>query len=88
MLTEDHEIFHEGKEDIIIAGLKASSCQHIDDTGCRVNGKNHYAHILCNDCFTSYFTRQRKDRLTLLDILCRGNLKFDLNEDSYHLCLS
>jgi hypothetical protein len=85
MLTEDHDIFHEEKEDIIIAGLKASSCQHIDDTGCRVNGKNHYAHILCNDYFTSYFTRQRKDRLTLLDILCRGNLKFDLNEESFSL---
>lgn len=85
MLTEDHDIFHEEKEDIIIAGLKAGSCQHIDDTGCRVNGKNHYAHILCNEYFTSYFTRQRKDRLTLLDILCRGNLKFDLNDEAYSL---
>lgn len=85
MLTQDHEIFHEEKEDIFTAGLKAGSCQHIDDTGCRVNGKNHYAHIICNEYFTAYFTRRRKDRLTLLDILCRGNLKFDINEEAYTL---
>ena len=85
MITEDHDLFHQEKEDIIDAGLKANTYQHIDDTGCRVNGKNNYTHILCNPYFTGFFTRPKKDRLTLLAILCRTELKFKFNESSYAL---
>ena len=85
MITEEHDVFHQEKEDIIDAGLKANTYQHIDDTGCRVNGKNNYTHILCNPYFTGFFTRPKKDRLTLLAILCRTELKFKFNESSYAL---
>jgi uncharacterized protein (DUF4415 family) len=85
MITENHDIFHQEKEDIVNAGLKITPFQHIDDTGCRVNGKGHYTHILCNPYFTAYFTRPNKTRLTLLDILCRSELKFQLNHASYAL---
>ena len=85
MITEDHDLFHQEKEDIINAGLKANTYQHIDDTGCRVNGKNNYTHILCNPYFTGFFTRPKKDRLTLLAILCRSELKFKFNESAYTL---
>ena len=54
LLTENHEVFHNEKEDIVDAGLKASPCQNLDDTTCRVKGNNHYAHILCNDYFTAF----------------------------------
>jgi hypothetical protein len=47
MLIEKQDHFHQEKEDIIEAGLKATPYQHLDDTGSRVNGKNHYTHILC-----------------------------------------
>jgi len=85
MITDGHEHFHQEKEAIIDAGLESTVYQHIDDTGCRVNGKNYYTHILCNPYFTAYFTRQRKDRLTVLGILCRGELKFLLNQETYEL---
>jgi hypothetical protein len=85
ILIEDHDGFHQEKEDIFNAGMQASAYQHVDDTGCRVNGKNHYAHIFCNPFFTAYFTRKKKDRLTLLDILCRGNLNYAFNQDAYDL---
>ncbi len=85
MITEGHDLFHHEKEDIIDAGLKASTYQHVDDTGCRVNGKNHYTHILCNPYFTGFFTRPKKDRLTLLAILCRSELKFKFDESTYAL---
>lgn len=85
MITEDHDLFHQEKEDIINAGLKANTYQHVDDTGCRVKGKNHYTHILCNPYFTGFFTRPKKDRLTLLAILCRSELKFKFNESAYAL---
>jgi hypothetical protein len=85
MITEEHDVFHQEKEDIIDAGLKANTYQHMDDTGCRVNGKNNYTHILCNPYFTGFFTRPKKDRLTLLAILCRSELKFKFNESAYAL---
>ena len=85
MITENHDQFHQEKEDIISAGLKANPYQHLDDTSCRVNGKNQYTHILCNPYFTAYFTRPKKDRLTILEILCRNELKFTINNDAYEL---
>ena len=85
MLIEDHDDFHQEKEDIFNAGMQASKYQHVDDTGCRVNGKNYYAHIFCNPFFTAYFTRPKKDRLTLLDILCRGDLNYAFNQDAYDI---
>lgn len=87
MLTEGHDIFHQEKEDIVDAGLHASPYQQMDDTGCRVNGKNHYTHVLCNDFFTAYFTCPRKDRLTLLDLLCRGQLKFMFDQKALELMI-
>ena len=81
MLTDKNETFHQEKEDIIDAGLKAPYHQ-LDDTSGRVNGKNQFVHILCNNFFTAFFTRPKKDRLTIIEILCRGELKFILNIES------
>ncbi|BCA96494.1 hypothetical protein TUM19329_28550 [Legionella antarctica] len=85
MLTEGNDIFHQEKEDIVDAGSNAGLYQQMDDTGSRVNGKNHYTHVLCNDFFTAYFTRRKKDRLTLLELLCRDQLKFMFNQEAYEL---
>lgn len=87
LLTEGHDVFHQEKEDIVDAGQRAGQYQQMDDTSCRVNGKNHYTHVLCNDFFTAYFTRPKKDRLTLLDLLCRGQLKFRLDQKALGLMI-
>ncbi|NBV78135.1 hypothetical protein EBR66_08295, partial [bacterium] len=87
LLTEGHDVFHQEKEDIIDAGQQAGQYQQMDDTGCRVNGKNHYTHVLCNDFFTAYFTCPKKDRLTLLELLCRGQLKFMFNQKALDLMI-
>jgi transposase IS66 family protein len=84
-LTQDNDIFHAEKEDIVEAGRKSTVYQQMDDTGSRVKGKNHYTHVLCNDFFTAYFTRPKKDRLTLLELLCRDQLKFMFNQEAYEL---
>ena len=88
MLTENHEAFHKEKEEIFNAGLKAGPYQHIDDTTCRVNGENHYTHILSSPLYTAFFTRPKKDRLTILDILCGGDLRYTINDDTFELMLS
>lgn len=84
-LTEEHDIFHAEKENIIDAGRAASPYQQMDDTGSRVNGKNNYTHVLCNDFFTAYFTRPGKDRLTLLGLLCRDQLMFLFNQHALEI---
>ncbi len=60
MLTDKHDVFHQEKEDIIDAGLKETPYQHIDDTGSRVKGINHYTHILCNPFFTAFLHSLKK----------------------------
>lgn len=81
IITEDHDVFHQEKEAIVDAGLQGDY-QHIDDTSARMNGQSHYVHIFSNPLYTAFFTRARKDRLTLIEILCRGDLKFLFNEEA------
>ena len=69
LIIKNQNIFHDEKEDIHLAGLESSSHQQTDDTSARVNGENNYTHVLCNEYYTAFFTRKRKDRLTILDIL-------------------
>lgn len=85
ILTDNLEPFHQEKEDIVKAGLASGNCQQMDDTSARVKGKNFYTHVLCNPFYTAFFTRPDKSRLTLLDILMQGNLKFYFTAESYEL---
>jgi len=85
LITDRHDNFHQEKTDIVKAGLASSTYQQMDDTGAKVKGINHYTHILCNDLYTAFFTRRRKDRLTIMDILTQGNLSFVFNKSSYAL---
>jgi hypothetical protein len=83
MLIKDQDEWHEEKEEIYLSGLQSSTWQHIDDTTTRVNGKNQYCHVVCNPWYSAYFTRPRKDRLTVIDILSGpSGLRFLLNEQT------
>lgn len=69
LLTKETDPWRAEAGDILIAGLGSSSWQHIDDTGTRVNGINGYCHILCNPFYTTYATRPKKNRLTVITLL-------------------
>lgn len=92
-LTHKQDIFHVEKEALYLAGLASGSYQQIDDTSARVKGKNHYNQVMCNQYYTAYFTTERKDRLTVLDVLRNFSPRtFIFNEqtmellsDSFHL---
>jgi len=85
-LIKDQDLFHQEKKDLVEAGLEAASYQQMDDTSARVKGENHHTHVLCNPFFTAYFTRERKDRLTVLDILKNGRpLTYVLSQETYDL---
>jgi len=69
LLTKNNESWQTEKDEIYQAGLASSSWQHIDDTSTRVNGQNHHCQVIGNPLYTAYFTRPRKDRLTIIEIL-------------------
>lgn len=86
ILTKNNEVFHCEKADIFKAGLSSTVYQQIDDTGAKVNGKNHYAQILCNPFYTAYFTIPSKDRLSILDLLQGGKPRiYFFNEEAFTL---
>jgi hypothetical protein len=85
-LTEGQEAFHREKEAIVEAGLSSSPWQHIDDTGTRVDGVNWHCQVICNPLYTAYFTTERKDRLTVIDVLRNGRERiFRLNDEAVAL---
>ena len=86
ILIKDKKAFHAEKDAVYEAGLRSSPWQHIDDTGTRVNGQNGYCHVMCNPLYTAYFTTEKKNRLTVIDVL--RNLEeriFLLNAEAFEL---
>ncbi len=69
LLTDPQALFHHEKDELYRTALECGAYQQIDDTSARVNGENHYTQVLCNPLYTAYFTTERKDRLSVLDVL-------------------
>ena len=69
LLIKDKSEWHDEKEAVWQAGLASSDWQHIDDTSTRVDGQNQYCHVVCNPVYSAFFTRPKKDRLTVIHLL-------------------
>ncbi len=69
LLIKDHGCFHAEKDAVYTAGLSSSAWQNTDHTGTRVNGQNQQCQIVCNPLYTAYFTTEKKDRLSVLQVL-------------------
>ncbi|MCX6374570.1 MAG: transposase, partial [Armatimonadetes bacterium] len=69
LLIHDVDRFHHERIEVQAAGLESSPWQQIDDTSTRINGVNHYCHVLGNPLYTIYRTMPRKDRPTVLAVL-------------------
>ncbi|MEK7152631.1 MAG: transposase [Chloroflexota bacterium] len=78
LLLKDKQSFHDEKQAIFTAGLASTSYQHIDDTAARVKGENWHNHVICNPYYSAFFTRERKDRLTVLTILSQVDSREEL----------
>jgi len=82
----DIELFHAEKDEMFAAAVTHSTYLQTDDSAARVNGKNHYCTVLCNLWCSLYFIRQRKNRLTFIEILFANNeihFSFDNNAIDY-----
>lgn len=86
LLSSGQEQLQAEKEAIMEAGLGSSPWQHLDDTGTPVNGRNWHCQVLCNPVYTAYTTTNRKDRLTIIDVLRNQRERiFLLNEEAFGL---
>lgn len=86
LLIQDHADFHAEKDAVFTAGVSSSPWQHTDHTGTRVNGQNQQCQIVCNPLYTAYFTTEKKDRLSVVQVL-RNNrtLTFRFNAETLGL---
>lgn len=85
IITNNNEILHAEKDDIVKAGLQSTTYQNLDDTSGRERGQNCYVNVLTNEYYAAFFTLPRKDRLSLIEMLSVDGLKFLFNEISLTL---
>ncbi len=82
ILTEDKDIFHKEKDDILSVGLKVSDYINVDDTGARHNGKNGYCTHIGNELFAWFQSTESKSRINFLQLLRAGQMDYVINEDA------
>lgn len=85
MITSDNEALHAEKDEIFKASLQATDHQHLDDTSGRERGKNRYVNVVANEFASVFFTLKSKERLSVIEMLSVGGLKFLMNEKALYL---
>jgi hypothetical protein len=86
ILTKSADSFSGEFDDIVSEGLASTPYQQTDDTSARVDGQFWHTHILCNPFYAAYFTREHKDRLTVLEVLQNtSELRFQFGAETLEL---
>jgi hypothetical protein len=80
ILTENKDLFHQEKTEVLTAGLAESSYIGTDDTGARHQGKNGYCTALGNDLFAYFESTACKSRLNFLHVLQGNRRDYAINE--------
>lgn len=69
ILTENKDIFHDEKGEILRKGLEISEWVQTDDTGARHKGKTGYCTHIGNNLFAWFGSSETKSRINFLSIL-------------------
>jgi hypothetical protein len=80
ILTENKQVFHQERAELLAAGLAVSSYIGTDDTGARHRGKNGYCTVIGNDLFAYFESTDSKSRLNFLQLLQGNGRDFAINE--------
>jgi len=80
ILTENKEIFHQEKAEMLSVGLTVSSYIGTDDTGARHQGHNGFATVIRNEFFTYFESTDSKSRLNFLQVLQGAERTYAINE--------
>lgn len=81
ILTEDKDVFHQEKEDVLRAGLEVSDYIHVDDTGARHAGQNGFCTHIGNDLFAWFKSTSSKSRINFLELLQAGYREYLITDD-------
>ncbi len=79
LLTAKLDTFRAEEEAAFSAGLRASACVSVDDTGARHAGKACYTTQFGSDRFTAFRTGPNKSRLAFLRNLLGGTARYAIN---------
>jgi len=80
ILTENKQIFHEEKAELLTAGLATAKYIQVDDTGARHEGKNGYCTQIGNEFFAYFESTDSKSRLNFLQVLRGEHRDYVINE--------
>src|SRR6266540_3659506 len=80
LLTEGRDAFHQEKEELLPAGLQASSYIGVDDTGARHQGQTGSCLHIGNELFAYFESTDSKSRLNFLSILRKPHTDYVVNE--------
>jgi Transposase IS66 family len=80
ILTENKNLFHQEKEELLTAGLAAAKYIQVDDTGARHDGKNGYCTHIGNEFFAYFASTDSKSRLNFLQVLRGEHSDYVINE--------
>jgi len=83
ILTENKDLFHQEKAEVLAAGLEESRYIGTDDTGARHQGKNGYCTAIGNDLFSYFESSDRKSRLNFLHVLQGSPRDYVINETAF-----
>jgi hypothetical protein len=83
-ITENLDIFHDEKDEILKVGLSVSAYIHADDTGARHDGKTGYCTHIGNELFAWFSSTEAKSRVNFLSLLNKGiGANYVLNEGAF-----
>jgi hypothetical protein len=80
ILTEDQEVFHQEKAELLAAGLASARYIQVDDTGARHQGKNGYCTHIGNEFFAYFASTNSKSRVNFLEVLRGESRAYVINE--------
>lgn len=63
------EAFSQERKDILEVGMNCTNYFHIDDTGARHKGINHFTQVICTALFSVFFITRKKNRNAIKEIL-------------------
>ena len=80
IITENKDIFHAEKDEVLSAGLEVSSYIQVDDTGARHKGKNGYCTHIGNEFFAWFSSTESKSRINFLELLRADGTQYVIDE--------
>jgi hypothetical protein len=80
ILTDEKEVFHQEKAELLPAGLEVSTYVQVDDTGARHEGHNGFCTHIGNELFAYFESTDSKSRENFLEVLRGAPTDYTVND--------